>query len=75
MARFISHARSQMAARGISTEEVEAVLSNHDTTYPSSHGKGRHVFVGEVAGRRIAVIATPDDVAGTAVITAWCPEE
>lgn len=74
MPRFIGHARSQMAARNISVDEVEAVLGNHHTDYPSEHGKGRRVYVGEVDGRDVAVVAAPDAVAGTAVITAWCPE-
>jgi uncharacterized DUF497 family protein len=74
MPRFIGHARSQMTARGISVEDVEAVLANHHNSYPSKHGQGRHVFVGEVNGRDVAVVAAPDAVAGTAVITAWCPE-
>lgn len=73
MARIIPHARRQMTRRSISTAEVEAVLADHDTTYPSKDGKGRHVYIGEVAGRRIAVIAAPDETAGMTVITAWCP--
>ena len=74
MPRFIGHARSQMAVRGISINDIEAVLANHHTEYPSAHGKGRKVYVGEVDGRDVAVVAAPDAIAGTAVITAWCPE-
>jgi uncharacterized DUF497 family protein len=72
MPRFIGHARSQMAKRGISDEDVEAVLANHHIDYPSKHGKGRRVYVGEVGGRNVAVVAAPDAIAGIAVITAWC---
>lgn len=74
MPRFIGHARSQMMARGISVEDVETVLASNHTDYPSEHGKGRRVYIGEVGGRDIAVVAAPDSIAGTAVITAWCRE-
>lgn len=75
MPRFIGHARSQMGARGISIQDIEAVLADHHTEYPSKHGKGRHVYVGDVGGRDVAVVAAPDVIAGTAVITAWLAED
>jgi hypothetical protein len=60
MARFFAHARRQMAARGISEQDVEQVLANYDSTYPSR--SGRQTYVRELAdGRRIAVIVEPYD--------------
>jgi hypothetical protein len=49
-----------MEKRGISLDEVEAVLDAPDITYPSNT-PGRHVYVRTLDLRRIAVVVSDDD--------------
>lgn len=61
--RLTEHVRARMRQRGISELEIREVLLNHDTTMPADNGTK---YVGNVGGRRIAVVAT-----STAIITAF----
>jgi hypothetical protein len=60
VARIIAHARKQMARRRISESDVEQVLAAPELSYPS-HTSGRHVFVRNIDGRRIAVVVDAAD--------------
>jgi hypothetical protein len=60
MVRFKSHALKQMAKRNISRQEVEAVLADHDASYPSGTSD-RHCYVKTINGRRIQVVVEPYD--------------
>jgi len=55
VAKFLDHARRQMARRNISEEEVEQVLDSPDISHPSKE-PGRHVYVRTIGDRRIAVV-------------------
>ena len=52
--QYTKHARDQMARRGISENEVEAVLSDPAVRYTDK--KGNPIFRADVEGRRIKVV-------------------
>jgi len=52
--QYTQHARDQMARRGISENEVEAVLSDPHVRYTDR--KGNPIFKAEVGGRHIKVV-------------------
>ena len=58
------HAVQQMAARGISLDEVAEALENPETTYPSPRRDDRLTILGRTSeGRRLKVVvplAEPD---------------
>jgi hypothetical protein len=58
------HAVQQMAARGITLDEVAEALENPETTYPSSRRDDRLTLLGRTSkGRRLKVVvplAEPD---------------
>ena len=55
---YTQHAKDQMARRGISENEVEAVLSEPDVRYTDK--TGNPIFIADVAGRRIKVVIAKD---------------
>lgn len=52
--RYTRHARDQMALRGISEAEVEAVLADFHTEYPDR--EGNRIVIGRPGGRRVKVV-------------------
>jgi len=68
--RYSQHANEQMAARGVSRADVEAVLDGgYDTTYPAN-AAGRMCYVGPLGKQRLKVVARPTDW-GHQVVTAF----
>lgn len=73
---FSAHARRQMAARGISDEEVRIVMREPDVISPGRSTPGMapsNVLRKRVAGRRLKVIVTDTDP--PKVITVAAPDE
>ena len=60
MIRYIPHALQRMQERGITRGEVESVLANHDTTYPSPQ-PGRTCYIGPAGPKRLKVVARTTD--------------
>jgi len=54
---YTGHTREQMAERGVTSEEVEAVLRERTWSRPSTAGK--RVLTAVVAGRAIDVVIVP----------------
>ncbi|MGC2192643.1 MAG: DUF4258 domain-containing protein, partial [Candidatus Dormiibacterota bacterium] len=50
--------REQMARRGISRKEVEAVLADYHTEYPDR--QGNRIVIGHPAGRRVKVVVAKE---------------
>lgn len=69
MPTYIPHALRQMARRGISRDDVAAVLGDHDARYPS-RVPGRECFVRTLGERRLEIVVEPTDK-GYKVITAF----
>jgi uncharacterized DUF497 family protein len=61
--RLSWHASQRMARRRISQEEVEQVLANPETSYPSAdYPEERLVILGSTdTGRRLKVVVPVDD--------------
>ena len=53
---YTEHARLRMAERGISEEEVEAVLTDHVMSWTDR--KGNPIYIGLTGGRRITVVVS-----------------
>ncbi len=70
MVSFIPHALLQMGKRRITQANVELVLSNYHTSYPSLE-PGRECFVGTLGERRIEVVVETDEDGNKRVITAY----
>ena len=52
--RYSVHARQRMQQRGISEQDVEHVIDNHDTSYTDRDGNP--ILIGAHQGRRIKVV-------------------
>jgi hypothetical protein len=62
--RFDAHAQQRMTERGITEDEVMAVMANPLLVFPSTHPDARgerEARVAVVDGRRLQVIATKTD--------------
>jgi len=70
--RYTDHADLQMQARGISRDEVEAVMADPDIRLPGR--QGRQQVLKRVAGRLIYVVYMPADP-DRWIITAYAPVE
>lgn len=60
MPKFSRYSLGRLAQRGITQAEVDLVLSDPDTTYPSGTSN-RHCYVRDIDGRRIKVVVEPFD--------------
>lgn len=69
MIEFSAHALDQMRRRGISQSDVEEVLHEYESSYPSRN-KRRTCFVKQIDERRIEVVAVITDTK-TIVVTAF----
>ena len=66
--RYPAYALEKMAQRGISTDDVEAVLISYDHVGLDKDGNSR--LSAEVAGRRLIVVVARDSDPPL-IITAW----
>ena len=57
--QYLPHALKRMKQRGISKEEVEACLNNHDVEYQDK--KGNPKYRADVGGRRIKVVVQKEN--------------
>ena len=74
---FTGHAIRQMFARGISIEEVHAVLARYETVtaYPEDTPYPSRLILGFARGRALHVLIGYNEVAKTGyVITAYDPD-
>jgi Domain of unknown function (DUF4258) len=55
---YTTHARKQMALRGITEAEVEATIARNHTSYPDKAGNQN--LISHVKGRRIKVVVAKD---------------
>lgn len=74
-AYYSRHALKRMAARGITSAEVEAVLDAPTFNFPSRHDPRRRRLISTIGTRKIAVVVVPGNDAADAVVTVWAPDE
>ena len=74
--KYTRHARKQMRARGITTEEVEAVVMDPDVVHAGKQTAGRaptEIRRGRYLGRSLKVVVALTDP--ETVVTAASPQE
>ena len=65
---YCDHALDQIKLRGITRQEVEQIIGDHDMDYTDKCGNP--IYVGEVNGRRIKVVIQKESTNPIWVITA-----